>query len=66
MREVLREYLTNRELDAHLRGAELEPAILQWLTDLSCGRGRLPSDDASFTAFAKAVRGARVEGGPRI
>jgi hypothetical protein len=66
MRDVLREYLTERELDGHLRGAELELAIMQWLSDLSGGRGLQPSNQAPFTAFAAAIRGARIEGGPRL
>lgn len=66
MRDILREYLTARELDGHLRGAELELAILQWLSDLSRGRGPLPSNDPSVAALATAIRGARIEGGPRL
>ena len=65
MREVLKEYLTDRELDGHLRGAELELAILQWLSDLSRGRGPLPSSEPSLSALAMAIRGARIEGGSR-
>jgi len=66
MRAVLQDYLTDRELDGHLRGAELEPAIMQWLSDLSRGRGRLPSNEPSVAALATAIRGARIEGGARL
>jgi hypothetical protein len=66
MRDVLRDYLTDRELDGHLRGAELELAILQWLSDLSRGRGRVPSEESSMADLANAIRGARIEGGARL
>lgn len=66
MREVIEDYLTARELGGRLRGAELELAILQWLSDLSRGRGRVPVNDRAIAGLAGTIRGARIEGGSRL
>jgi hypothetical protein len=63
MGPVLREYLTDRDLGQRLRGAELELAIIQWLSDLARGRGKLPSDHRVVSELAKDIRGGRVEAG---
>ena len=62
MSKVLREYLTDHELDRHLRGAELEIVVLQWLSDITRGRGPIPKE---LVKFAESLRGAEVHGGVR-
>src|SRR5207302_306656 len=66
MRQVLLEYLTDRELDQHLRGAELEIAILQWLSDITRGRGAVPAAPSSLAKFAERLRGGEIHTGPRL
>ena len=65
MREVLREYLTDGLLNQHLRGAELEIAVSQWLSDITNGRGGIPLELSSVKKFAERLRGGEVHGGPR-
>jgi len=66
MRPVLREYLTDHLLDQHLRGAELHIAVLQWLSDITRGRGGVPSELNSVKKFAERLRGGDIHGGPRL
>jgi len=63
MREVLREYLTDSLLDQHLRGAELELAVSQWLSDTARGHGGTSSESASVKKFIDRLRGGHVHGG---
>src|SRR2546425_2657227 len=64
MTPVLREFLTEAELQRHLRGTELEIAVAHWLADLSRGRG-LPRDSLGgaegLARFLTDIRGAEVQ-----
>lgn len=66
MREILREYISDKELNQHLRGAELEIAIAQWLSDLARGRAVPPAGNRALESFAQSLRGAEIRGGPRL
>ena len=64
IRPVLREYLSDAELDRHLRGSELELVLLHWFGDLARGRVVPPGDGRAnglFARFADDIRGAQVE-----
>lgn len=63
MRPVLREYLTDAQLDLHIRGAELELVFSHWLGDLARGRVTLPSgvdEQGPFSQFLVDVRHAEI------
>jgi hypothetical protein len=63
MRPVLREYLTEAELDRHIRGADLELVLLHWLGDLARGKAMQPADvggNGPFARFTSEIRGAEV------
>ena len=47
----------------HLRGAELEIVVMQWLSDMSRGRGLVPPGSDAMNEFAKRLRGGTVHGG---
>ena len=64
MTPILRHYLTDAELERHLRGAELEIAVAHWLADLSRGQRLAHMDRAAseiMSSFLTDVRGAEVE-----
>jgi hypothetical protein len=65
MRQILREYLSDALLTQHLREAELDIAVLQWISDLAGGRASTPSEPPSLANFAARIRGGAVHGGPR-
>jgi hypothetical protein len=63
MRPVLREYLTEAELDQHIRGPGLELIFSHWLGDLSRGHVTPPggaADHGPFHRFTSDMRQARV------
>jgi hypothetical protein len=63
MRPVLREYLTDAELDRRIRGAELELVFSHWFGDLARGRVTRPDGAIAggpFDHFLSDVRGAQV------
>jgi hypothetical protein len=66
MRPILREYLTDHLLDQPLRGAELDIAVLQWLSDITRGRGGIPLEQSSVKKFAERLRGGDIHGGQRL
>jgi hypothetical protein len=64
MRPVLREYLSDAELDRHIRGSELELVLVHWFGDLARGRLVQPGNaraDGPFARFAADIRDAQVE-----
>src|SRR4051812_4776578 len=64
MRPVLREYLTDAELDRHIRGTELELVFSHWLGDLTRGRVTRPAgvgEGGPFSRFASDIRQARID-----
>jgi len=63
MRPILREYLTEAELDRHLRGAELDLVMSHWLGDLARGRTEvLPRtvEQGPLSQFVSDIRGAQI------
>ena len=63
MRPILREYLTDAELDRHIRGVELELVLSHWLGDLARGRVTSPGGVAQqgpFVQFLSDIRGAEI------
>lgn len=63
MRPVFREYLTEAELDRHIRGAELSLVLSHWLGDLARGRTDvLPQtpEQGPLSQFVSDIRGAQV------
>src|SRR5690348_8742389 len=63
MKPILREYLTESELDRHLRGAELDLVISHWLGDLARGRTEvLPrtGEQGPLSQFVSDIRGAQI------
>lgn len=63
MKPVLREYLTEAELDRQLRGAELDLIVSHWLGDLARGRTQvLPRtvEQGPLSQFISDIRGAQI------
>src|SRR5881392_136449 len=62
LKPVLSEYLTDAELEQHLRGTELELMFAHWLGDLARGRGVQPkvSNNGTFQRFVSDLRGGQI------
>jgi hypothetical protein len=63
MGPVLREYVSDGELNRHIRGADLDLVLSHWLGELARGRVARPggvSEQGPFVQFISDIRGAQI------